>query len=415
VILKRYLLGAAALLSVLCTSAQVSVDTVRRPFIITADSLASGNYKDVFTSFFQLAFNDIAGPGKGIAFASNPYAMMAKSNPALLVDTNYVKYRHLRDLNFNVGVSVDSLWHLNGFSAGLKYAIVNKRDVSISHKFIGENIRNTSQLKNFNRQVAIWLSRNIAKDAAFAELLNAKVNLWENNDTFSFSMMPADVRDTVMAIINNPDNGLDTMAKLMKDDPNLIFKKTSDGIYQELEGRWQNKPLWIVAANSSFSAEGSGNLKAISPNNVMVYSEFLAGLNDPKCKIKWDLDVLASYSMVTDSSLPRENIEVHKFEFRPGFNFVLKSSGTTSSNASKPYLEFKISGSYFHTFSALAPGQKADDNTINGDLRLRIYQDIWVPVSITWDPANGNVFGYLSVKANFTALNNAMKKLGLGS
>src|ERR1700758_3976836 len=63
--------------------------------VLTADSLASGNTKDVLTSFFQLAFNKLTGPNKELDFTSNPFALMLKSDTTLAVDTNYVKYRAL--------------------------------------------------------------------------------------------------------------------------------------------------------------------------------------------------------------------------------------------------------------------------------------------------------------------------------
>ncbi len=67
---------------------------------LTADSLATGNYKDVFKSFFQLALNRFTSDKKEIQFTSNPFALIAKMNPDLLIDTSYIKYKHLRDFNF---------------------------------------------------------------------------------------------------------------------------------------------------------------------------------------------------------------------------------------------------------------------------------------------------------------------------
>ena len=51
---------------------------------ITADSLVSGNFKDVLTSFYQLAFNNLTGPKKELNFNSNPYALLLKINSRLV-------------------------------------------------------------------------------------------------------------------------------------------------------------------------------------------------------------------------------------------------------------------------------------------------------------------------------------------
>jgi len=407
---KHYLLTGALFLTAQAGFGQAKTDTLK-PHLLTADSLASGNYKDVFTSFFQLAANDLSGPNKALDFASNPFAIMARGNPALLVDTNYVKYSRLRNLNFNTGVVLDSAYRLSGFNFGIKYAIVNKRDVSISHKFIGETMSQSRELDTLVRHLSAWASKYALSEPGFTDSLVDMAFKWENNDTFTFNKFTSRMQDTITAIISNKDNHMPTMRKLMKDDPNLVFKKVSDSVYNEIKGEWQNKPLWTVSGNSTFASQNAGNLKTITASNVLLSTEFLAGLNAPAHHVKWDLDLLANYRMTNDSTNPKQNIQLHTFEFQPGFNFVLKSSSATNGGPGKPYLEFKISGSYYHTFTTLQPGQKADSNTINAVLRLRVFQDIWVPVTILYDPANGNVFGFLSVKANFTALAGALKKL----
>ena len=103
---------------------------------LTADSLASGSYNDVLKSFFQLAFNKVISQNKEINFTSNPFAVMAKMDTSLIVDTKYYKYRQLRDLNFSFGVKLDSSYKFNGFSSGIKYAIINRRDETVSAAFL---------------------------------------------------------------------------------------------------------------------------------------------------------------------------------------------------------------------------------------------------------------------------------------
>src|SRR5690349_6908044 len=63
--------------------------------ILTADSLAGGAYKDIFTSFLQLAFDNLTGPNKSLQFNSNPYAIMLKHNDSLASYHYYKKYTPL--------------------------------------------------------------------------------------------------------------------------------------------------------------------------------------------------------------------------------------------------------------------------------------------------------------------------------
>jgi hypothetical protein len=87
------------LLFCITTSLVAQKSTTPNP-ILTADSLATGNYKDVLNSFFQLAFDRLTSPDKTLKFTGTPFAVMAKLDTVLLVDTIYKKYRTLRNLNY---------------------------------------------------------------------------------------------------------------------------------------------------------------------------------------------------------------------------------------------------------------------------------------------------------------------------
>ena len=69
--------------------------------IITANDLKSGNWQDVFSSFFQLAATDLTGQTKSLKFQSTLLAIRSKTNPTLLVDTNYIKEGFSRNFQFN--------------------------------------------------------------------------------------------------------------------------------------------------------------------------------------------------------------------------------------------------------------------------------------------------------------------------
>src|SRR5687768_525040 len=97
-----------ALATVLLLQVLIALTTsAQQPLALTADSLASGNYKDIFKSFFQLAFNRFTSDNKELEFSSNPFAIMARANPKLLIDTSYVRYKNLRNLNFSFAAKLD--------------------------------------------------------------------------------------------------------------------------------------------------------------------------------------------------------------------------------------------------------------------------------------------------------------------
>ncbi|HEY1202281.1 MAG TPA: hypothetical protein VGE79_14925, partial [Niastella sp.] len=130
----------------ICLCVQVKAQQKSPNPVFTADSLATGNYKDVLNSFFQFAFEKMTSPNKELKFTGTPFAVMAKLDTTLLVDTLYTKYRALRNLNYMVSLRLDTSFRFNGFSSGIKYAIINKRDETVSRAFLN-TVRNHSRSK----------------------------------------------------------------------------------------------------------------------------------------------------------------------------------------------------------------------------------------------------------------------------
>jgi len=372
--------------------------------VLTADSLASGNYKDVLTSFFQLAFNDLSGPQKALSVATNPYAIMVRANPNLAVDTEYVKYKHLRNLNFNVSVLIDSAYHLNGFSFGAKYALINARDNTVSHDFL---VR-ASKENDFSRLTEIvgQLLSNTAYERAFREKLAPALTSLQEDSTVTFNTLDKRIQEVLDSIITV--NHLTNLKTLLDKNPNLNFRTENMKSYEALVDEWQNKPLWTVAANSTFAREPSaaGGSNGLVANNVLLSSEFLLGLNSPESKIKLEMDLLAIDSLTNDTLHTQPNIKRNVFSFEPGLNFVFKPKSN-----GKPFIELKLSGTYYHTFSTLYPKQSADNSTINAVVRFRIIDDLWVPITFKMDE-NGHIYGTLDVKFNFTTLANVLHNPG---
>jgi hypothetical protein len=68
-----------------------------------------------------------------------------------------------------------------------------------------------------------------------------------------------------------------------------------------------------------------------------------------------------------------------------------------------------LSATYYRNLSNLYQNEERSRLTVNGTARVRLFDDIWVPLEIKYDPVNGNVFGLINVKFNFTALSSLVK------
>lgn len=361
--------------------------------ILTADSLASGNFKDVLTSFFQLAFNDLTGKNKELNFSSNPYALMLKSDPNLATDVNYQKYRHLRKLNFSVGLKMDTSFRFNGFSFGAKYALINNRD-STTSKWLFDELGNDSLNREFDTLATYlfnYIEDNNSSDAFIAEadsLLESRVTAYS-----SLSQSLRHVSDSIIAAHN-----LVTLQRILKENPAAILKVASEQGFKELKEELRTKGLWTVGFSDTTYKD------AFVFSNILLYSQYLKGFSKQKAGSNFELDIRASLNMMDDSTRAARELKRCLFNAEAGINWVIRNKTNDYS-----WLEMKMSSAYQHNFGNLYAGEKRNMFTLNGILRLRIIADVWVPLEFRYDPKSGNVFGFLNVRANFNTLGSLFK------
>ena len=366
--------------------------------VLTADSLSSGNYKDIFLSFYQLAINNLSGPNKEFKFTTNPYAIALKNNPKLLQDVNYQKYTALRRLNFNVDVKVDSTSKFSGGSFGLKYAIIDRRDYTVANNFADLISEKFEMEEDFYDAVVDSINKigsdsikkkfNSELRSIFSDTVNTKSNL---SQEFVGLIRFIQTRKSYPEIKDWLDFGDASFRNYV-----LIRK------YQEIIETFQNKPLL------TFSADLRSYDDEFQISDVENTLQFLYGFISPKEKFNLEMDLKAKISSSDNKEKIERDLHRNIFSFEPGINWVLKGWGNGAS-----LLEFKLGGSYNYIISGQYKGEKKETNTLNGTLQLRITQNIRVPIELKYDPESGNVFGFINVKADFTMLKNELKSLNL--
>ena len=354
---------------------------------LTADSLASGNYKDVLSGFFQLAVNRLIGTDKEIRFTSNPFAVMAKMNPELLIDTNYLKYTHWRNLNFSFAGKLDPAYHFNGFSSSVKYALINKRDETVSKAFVSSAFKANNEYNILNNELNKHISEIPLTDRTKIRSQLNKIFKGE----LDFSKLDPAAQLLIKKTI--AEENLVNISSRLENNPKLSFGIDSKKIYDSLLNLFQNKLLW-TAGISDTTYENKFLF-----SNLVLSSELVKGIVDPSKSCNVEIDIKSAFHFVDDSTKAGRNLQRNIFNFEPGLNLVLKSKATHQS-----WAEFKLSGSYNHTFRGLYKNEKQDSLTINGTFRIRIINDIWIPLEFKYDPKSGNIFGLLNLRLNFTGI-----------
>ena len=381
-----------------CIAQKTTADQVKT--VLTADSLKSGNAKDILTSFFQLAFNNLTGKNKELNFNSNPFAIMLKSDPNLALDYNYYKYRALRKTNFNFGIKLDSSYKFNGFSSGIKYALIDKRDSSTS-RWLFENLRNDSlgiETDKIQHELIHNYAMKIADKNKRKEFV-LHVNEFFNSE-IPFNKLDKPVQDAVTAIVDGDKDSYPLIWNMVnKNNSHNIFSEQRK-VYTKLRNRIKNDLLWTVSVSDTTYKD------QFFFSNILLKTELLQGIDKYKPGSNWEFNIQAAINLIDDTLSKGRDLKRMILNFEPGINWVVRNK-----NNEQSFLEFKFSGSYNHNFATLYAKEKRDSLTFNGTLRVRIINDIWIPLEIKYDPKSGNVFGFLNVRANFTSLGKFAKDL----
>ncbi|WP_207514707.1 hypothetical protein [Longitalea luteola] len=367
--------------------------------VLTADSLATGNYKDVLNSFFQLAFDQLASPDKEIRFTGTPFAVMAKLDSTFLIDKKYVESKALRRLNYSFALRLDTAYRFNGFSSGIKYALINKRDETVSRAFLDMVLADTLAKELLALNTVIGASISAITPAETQEKIAQEYDDFATGKK-DFGLISQQLQDTILAVVKRTES-IKNLADILAKNKAFNMARTADSVYQDLKANFNKNALLTIGVTDTTYKD------QFVFSNVVLHAEFLKGVNKyAGNKNDLEFNARAALQLVDDTLNAGRDLKRALFSVEPAFNLVFKTKTTQRS-----YLELKFSTAYYRNFSTLYAGEERDRFFLNGTIRVRILNDIWVPVEIRYDPGNGNLLGFLNVRANFRALAGAAKLL----
>jgi len=361
-------------------NSSINLDSVQMLPVRTANDLKTGNWQDVLTNFFQLGLNDLTSSNKSFSFKSSLFALKLKTDPSLVVDTQYVKHSFDRNFQFNFSLGIDSSYKLNGYSAGFTWAAINKRDTTLINLTKSKTDSAWASAYNtLNRAIISYRTRKWAlrtsQDSADAATVKTLVDNMMSAGNFNPNAFPSDFMSDL-----NASNSMQAL--------NGVYTAFTDA-----KAATQQKALLTFSFNTAFT-------KRSTFDSAQLGVIFLQGLTKKGNPL--ELDIRANL-VVKDTAINNDRYRT-VFTSSGGMNCVLiKNKAQASILEFKPYVE------YNKTFSGLFPGEKAEYFYANADLRLRVTKNIWVPITIKYDVKAGSFLGFLNVSANFSALRGLLK------
>jgi hypothetical protein len=355
--------------------------------IKTVNDLKSGNWQDVVSSFFQLAFSDLAGDNKAISFRANLFALKAKADSNLLMSENYVQQKFSRNFQFDFALRVDTSYKFKGFQAGFTWAIVNKRDSSVI------SYANTQIDRYF-----INLQSELLK--AFNKYRNSLVIKVKRPDGTSIDSLPdnqvakvVDVRARIQKILDQnyfaPKEQYPEEIQKFLDDKYITNFEAADREFKAKLERLRLKPLLTFSVNSNFQN------KDRAFTNGAAQLIYLQGFKTFRTKTEFDIRSSINIKDTAVATITRKRTVLNS---SLGINFALLEN-----NKGKSIIEFKPYLEYNNILTTPYATEKRQLFMANADLRFRILENFWIPLTIKYDIENGKFLGFLDVEFNFNA------------
>lgn len=355
-----------------------SLETVKGDVIKLNEKTKSGNYKDVLSSIFQLATTNFTGDEKTIDFNSTLFAVKAKANPEFQKDINYIKETFSRNLQFNFKLNLNKDFEYTGFTGGMTYAIINDRDKSVVE--FGEDFDKIyDEFTDIVHKASLPVVLKIMEDKTLSpQEQKDKLEDFNNNVVREY-INKGNINSKYSDLI--PDFKQQLENQNINQEKLLLEKIHSfkDQFYSEIE----SKALWTVTADGTADKEGKFN-------KVSLGTVFLKGNKEA-----WnEIDVRAKFTYadtLTIEHLPRTGLDI-----KAGMNFKI---GRTAQQRS--YFEIKALGEYNKIFHNVLPDEDSEVITANAEIRIRIANDLWIPLIVKYDIEKSNFLGFLNITYNF--------------
>lgn len=391
------ILGLAVFTCINIFSVQTGIAQVKN--VLTADSLKSGNAKDVLTSFFQLAFDKLTGPNKELNFKSNPFAIMLKSDSNLAIDHNYYKYRALRKTNFHVGLKLDSSYRFNGFSSSITYALIDQRDSSTSSILFHALDTDSLGIEADTLQRALNAFARTITDTAARRTFNNSIRAFFNRKA-PFSTLPPAFQAQVKSIVDGDPTTYPHIKDILDNKPTTNMFVEQQRMYETYRNQIKKGLLWTISlSDTTYKNE-------FAFRNIVLKTHLLKGVGKSKPGSNWEFNIIAAANFRDDTLSLKRDLKRAILNFEPGLNWVVRNKRNDQS-----FFEFGFSGSFMYNFGTKYAAEKRDSLNFTGTIRIRILGDIWVPLEFKYAPKTGNLFGFINIRANFSTLGKLAKGL----
>lgn len=337
----------------------------------------SGQEKDIWPNLFQMAAKNIFGDDGELSFSSTLFGLADSIRRNIEVDTIFRRLQWARNISFSLAGKMDSSSRIATFGGGINFAIINKRDMNLKDKYFNDVMAKIEdRIAGTRARLEDMLTEN--KSESDKEKINKEIN--SKFSAFRKSGKAEDIGDLYL--------------KILKDSFSITDPKTFFFEANELYNSWQEdlktKPIWTLGFNYMRNT-------ILKSDTSKIKSEFLAGIKQKarssgKMRKPWELNVSSFLNLYKNADSTEGKKMAMPFHIEAGLNKILLHDDEDASQ-----MELK----FFASFDKdLSNSRQKGILMANATYRYRVFGDFWVPVTISYDPKDGTVFGFASLTFN---------------
>lgn len=357
-------------------SSNAQVDNKTKEYlknIQNSENSKSGNYKDILTSFFQLATTNFTGDEKTIEMNTTLFAIKAKADTTLITG-NFQEERFSRNFQFNFKLNLDDKYKYKGFTGGATYAVINARDrrlAVLTRTFYGEKFEN---YRSIIEEILPELNNNLSPEDT-KKLTQAAETLTNNE---KYDNKDNKFYDLIIEKFKEKASKIENIKHKDSKDYTTYLETLEANEFTKIDA----KALWTVSIDGTAGEKGKFNKASIG-------TIFLQGIKE-----KSELDVRAK--LIYADTLIVDPVSRMEFNSKAGVNFKIARGANKVS-----FFEIKAGLEYNSILKNILPTEKKDVFLGTAEIRIRIANDLWLPLIIKYDIEKANFLGFLNISYNF--------------
>ena len=377
--------------------AQLSDDTMKQ-LTNGINHQKTANSKDILTTFFRAGVENLLGDDHKFTLSSSFFgidsAIRKKGAPT------YNKERKLRNNSLDFALTSDEFNNLNKFNLGFTFSVINRTNLT-QNKLKASDAALLKEVEYLINAIQIGfvnvISTTRPKDYNDFATNTAFMKSWsEANKNHSYkdlhSLITEALKDPsyVQTLLNDPKITNKPTQLALQNAITLILEGVDPFIetYTNIASEYARKPILTFSPTSAYD-------RSTKQGEYGFASDFTVGLSKNPKKKPLEIEAKLRLKIGNDTTINNVNYENKPFSFSVGVNQILSQNEQKESK-----LEFKLFTQYDHQFGSAKKVSDAELFTLNSTLRINIYKSLWLPLSIKYDPKNGNLFGYFSFTAN---------------